>query len=194
VVRSYPTFRTVGRQRGPAAGVYSERAGATNSGLERSSNIDGQPLKRMRKITFLALLGLALCLTVRAARTPQTPLATAEVPKTPPGEQFSAWLAAFNSGERAQLETFRSHYAKPEEHAVDDVFAFRPQTGGFHLEKIEDSTATAHRPGQERGSDQFARFKLEVEANTLLTAARLPPNTDTLRERPHQSQIVKRTE
>src|ERR1700722_4505208 len=117
------------------------------------------------KITFLALLCTALCLAVRAARTPETQLPTAEIPKTRPGEQFSAWLAAFNSGERAQLETFRSHYAKPEEHKIDGIFAFRQQTGGFDLKKIEDSTAT-QLPGlvQERGSDQFAHFKMEVEA------------------------------
>lgn len=131
-------------------------------------------LNAFGKITFLALLGMALCLTVRAARTPQTQLATVEIPKTPPGEQFSAWLTAFNSGERAQLETFRSHYAKPEEHAVDDIFAFRQQTGGFHLEKIEDSTAT-QLTGlvQERGSDQFARFKIEVEAAAPYKVTRL---------------------
>ncbi len=117
------------------------------------------------KIAFLALACIALCLTVRAARTPQTQLARAETPKTPSGEQFSAWLAAFNSGERAQLETFRSHYAKPEEHKVDGIIAFRQQIGGFDLKKIEDSTAT-QLTGlvQERGSDQFARFKIAVEA------------------------------
>jgi D-alanyl-D-alanine carboxypeptidase len=117
------------------------------------------------KIAFLALSGMALCLTVRAARTPETQLAAAEIPKTPPGEQFSAWLAAFNSGERAQLETFRSHYAKPEEHKVDGILAFRQQTGGFDLKKIEDSTAT-QLTGlvEERGSDQFVHFNMEVEA------------------------------
>src|SRR5580698_1773505 len=117
------------------------------------------------RITFLALACMALCLTVRAARTHQTQRATTEIPKTPPGEQFSAWLAAFNSGERAQLESFRSHYAKPEEHKVDGIFAFRQQTGGFDLKKIEDSTAT-QLTGlvEERGSDQFAHFTIEVEA------------------------------
>lgn len=126
------------------------------------------------RITFLALACMALCLTVRAARTPQTKLATAQIPKTPPGEQFSAWLAAFNSGERAQLETFRSHYAKPEEHKVDGIFAFRQQTGGFDLKKIEDSTAT-QLTGlvEERGSDQFAHFNIEVEAAAPYKVIRL---------------------
>jgi CubicO group peptidase (beta-lactamase class C family) len=117
------------------------------------------------KTIFLALACLALGLTVRAARRPEAQVAAAEIPKTPPGEQFSAWLAAFNSGERTQLETFRSHYAKPEEHKVDGIVAFRQQTGGFDLKKIEDSTAT-QLTGlvEERGSDQFAHFKMEVEA------------------------------
>jgi D-alanyl-D-alanine carboxypeptidase len=126
------------------------------------------------KTTFLALLCVVLCLTVRAAWAPPTQLPTAEIPKTPPGEQFRAWLAAFNSGERAQLESFRSHFAKPEEHKVDDVFAFQQQTGGFHLRKIEDSTAT-QLSGlvQERGSDQFAHFEMEVASAAPYKVTRL---------------------
>jgi len=126
------------------------------------------------KITFLALACVALCVTVRPARPPQARLATPEIPKTPSGEQFSAWLAAFNSGERARLETFRSHYAKPEEHKADGIFAFRQQTGGFDLKKIEDSTAT-QLTGlvEERGSDQFAHFNMEVEAAAPYKVTRL---------------------
>ena len=126
--------------------------------------------KAFGRITFLALAGKwlshnILCLTVRAARTAQAQSATVEIPKTPAGEQFSAWFAAFNSGERAQLENFRSRFDKPEEHSVDGIFAFRQQTGGFDLKKIEDSTATElSGMVQERGSDQFAHFKMEVEA------------------------------
>jgi D-alanyl-D-alanine carboxypeptidase len=116
----------------------------------------------------ILLLGLALTglgFIIGATRTAQVQSAAVEIPKTAPGEQFSAWLAAFNSGERDQLEKFRSHYAKPDEHKVEGIFAFRQQTGGFDLRKIEDSTAT-QLTGlvQERGSDQFARFKIEVEA------------------------------
>jgi CubicO group peptidase (beta-lactamase class C family) len=101
----------------------------------------------------------------RDAQTAQGQSATVEIPKTPPGEQFSAWLAAFNSGDKAELEKFRSLFDKPEEHKVEDMLGFRQQTGGFDLKRIEDSTPT-QLTGlvQERDSDQFARFKIEVEA------------------------------
>jgi CubicO group peptidase (beta-lactamase class C family) len=88
-----------------------------------------------------------------------------ETPKTPAGEQFSAWLSAFNRGDRAQLEGFLSHYKNPGEHDVNGDLGFRQQTGGFDLKKIEE-TAPTRISGlvQERDSDQFARFIVEVEA------------------------------
>jgi D-alanyl-D-alanine carboxypeptidase len=118
----------------------------------------------------IALISLALAAmifarsTIGTAQAP-TSAAAAEVPKTPPGEQFSAWLAAFNSGDRAELEKFRGHFDKPEEHKVEGMLGFRQQTGGFDLKKIEDSSAT-QLTGlvQEHDSDQFVRFKIEVEA------------------------------
>jgi D-alanyl-D-alanine carboxypeptidase len=117
------------------------------------------------RFVLIALTLAALCFAVRAARTAQAQSATAEIPKTPPGEQFSAWLAAFNSGERAELEKFRSHFDKPEEHKVEGILGFRQQTGGFDLKKIEESSATKLTGlVQESDSDQFARFTMEVEA------------------------------
>jgi CubicO group peptidase (beta-lactamase class C family) len=88
-----------------------------------------------------------------------------EAPKTPAGEQFSGWLKAFNSGDRAQLEGFLSHYKDPSGHEVNGALGFRQQTGGFEVRKIEESGA-ARISGlvQERDSDQFARFTMEVEA------------------------------
>jgi D-alanyl-D-alanine carboxypeptidase len=120
---------------------------------------------RARGRLALIILAWALSVTANKARTPQAPSATAEIPKTAPGEQFSAWLTAFNNGDQAELEKFRSHFDKPEDHKVEDMLGFRQQTGGFDLRKIEDSTAT-QLTGlvQERNSDQFARFKVEVEA------------------------------
>jgi D-alanyl-D-alanine carboxypeptidase len=108
----------------------------------------------------LAILGF----TLSHLRTAKAQSATLDIPKTPVGEQLSGWLAAFNSGERAQLENFRSHFAKPEEHKVDGAFAFRQQVGGFDLKKIEESSATKLSVlVQERNSDQFARITIEVE-------------------------------
>jgi D-alanyl-D-alanine carboxypeptidase len=119
--------------------------------------------------TFKRSTGVALALaivgcTLGHARTAEAQSATVDVPKTPAGEQFSAWFAAFNSGERAQLESFRSHFLKPEEHKVDGAFAFRQQVGGFDLKKIEESGPTKLSVlVEERNSDQFARITIEVE-------------------------------
>ena len=87
-----------------------------------------------------------------------------ETPKTPAGEQFTAWLKSFNSGDRAQIEEFVSNFKDPSGHEVNGVLGFRQQTGGFDLKKIEESAPT--RIGglvQERDSDQFARFTMDVE-------------------------------
>jgi D-alanyl-D-alanine carboxypeptidase len=123
-----------------------------------------------RSLTFgsFALIALALAgftLSARPVGMSQAPSTAPEIPKTPPGEQFSAWLAAFNSGDRGKLEELRSHFDKPEEHKVEGMLGFRQQSGGFDVKKIEESSAT-QLTGlvQERDSDQFARFKIEVEA------------------------------
>ncbi len=64
-------------------------------------------------------------------------LAQTTVPDTPAGHTLQAWLDAFNSGDRAKIET----YVKTIDHsqAVDGMVAFRTQTGGFELLSIESS-------------------------------------------------------
>lgn len=118
------------------------------------------------KVALFVFLGAAFTLvTCATSAARQSGGAAPEVPKTPPGEQFTAWLAAFNSGDMGELEKFRSHFDKPEEHKVEDLLGFRQQTGGFDLKKIEESSDT-RLSGlvQERNSDQIARFTIEVEA------------------------------
>lgn len=89
-----------------------------------------------------------------------------QVPNTPAGEQFSAWLTAFNSGERPQFEEIRKRFKNPSEQEVEGLLGFRRMTGGFELRKIGESTPT-RMSGlvQERSSDQFAHFVMEVEPN-----------------------------
>src|SRR5271168_5243863 len=119
----------------------------------------------LSKIVLLTLALAGVCFAARFAQASQSPSASVEIPKTPPGEQFSAWLTAFNNGDKAELEKFRSHFDKPEEHKVEGTFGFRQQTGGFDLKKTEESSATKLTGlVQERDSDQFARFSMEVEA------------------------------
>jgi D-alanyl-D-alanine carboxypeptidase len=91
---------------------------------------------------------------------------TVEPPKTPAGEQLSAWLAAFNSGDRGQMEEILAHFKDRGDREVNGMLGFRQGTGGFDLKKIEES-APLRISGlmQERDSDQFARFTMDVEAD-----------------------------
>src|SRR5580658_10589850 len=118
---------------------------------------------RFARIVPFVLVAVALAFATHAMKAAPAQSATVDIPKTPAGEQFSAWLAAFNSGERAQLETFRSRFAKPEEHKIEGAFAFRQQVGGFDLKKVDESSPTKLSVlVQERNSDQFARITIEV--------------------------------
>src|SRR5437667_8624211 len=86
----------------------------------------------------------ALVLALAAALAPQTspqPQAAAQpqsaIPDTPAGHTFKAWLDAFNSGDRAQLDAYFHKYdpGKP----VDQEMHFRGMTGGFDLLQIVKS-------------------------------------------------------
>jgi hypothetical protein len=89
--------------------------------------------------------------------------ASAEVviPDTPAGRTMSAWLEAFNSGDRIRLDDYYKKY-DPEKHA-DDVMGFRDRVGGFELVSVEKSA-----PRRivfllkERNSEMRALAKLQV--------------------------------
>ena len=87
-------------------------------------------------------------------------------PDTPAGRQFSAWLTAFNSGDRAiLLKYFQENFPARADH-IDEAFEFRNESGGFEFKKAEESTPL-HYTGivQEHASDQMARFTIDVEAD-----------------------------
>src|SRR6267143_4109339 len=64
-------------------------------------------------------------------------LAQVTVPDTPAGHTLQAWLAAFNSGDRARIETYVRTVDQSQ--SVDGMISFRNQTGGFELLSIESS-------------------------------------------------------
>jgi CubicO group peptidase (beta-lactamase class C family) len=92
--------------------------------------------------------------------------AEAAAARTQPSfRQFSAWLAAFNSGDRAQYRQFLEKNYPTRVSNLDQEMDFRARTGGFKFRKLEQASATrVSGLVQERGSDQFARFTLEVES------------------------------
>src|ERR1700738_1291711 len=59
------------------------------------------------------------------------------VPDTAAGRTLQAWLAAFNSGDRARIETYVKTVDQSQ--SVDRMISFRNQTGGFELLSIESS-------------------------------------------------------
>ncbi len=64
-------------------------------------------------------------------------LAQATIPDTPAGRTLRAWLDAFNSGDRAKIETYVKTIDPSQ--SVDGMLSFRSQTGGFDLLSIEGS-------------------------------------------------------
>ena len=111
-----------------------------------------------------------------------------------PFRQFSAWLAAFNSGDRTRIGQFlETNYPSMK---LDAQMNFRERTGGFELRALEQATATTLTGlVQERGSDQFARFVLVVEPAEPNRIARLgfagiPRPADFPMPRMNEAEIV----
>lgn len=79
-------------------------------------------------------------------------------------KQFEAWLAAFNSGDRATLLQYLEKNSPERAKEVDHILGFREATGGFELKKAEASTPTEFKAlVKEKDSDQFARVTLDVQ-------------------------------
>jgi D-alanyl-D-alanine carboxypeptidase len=105
------------------------------------------------------------------------------IPNTQPGRILRAWLAAFDSGDRATLKRFLQAHEPQRVPQIDDLMQFREDTGGFDLRAVEQSSATKMTVLlQEHLSDQFARLVFEVKpsapqriVNASLMAIRRPP-------------------
>jgi CubicO group peptidase (beta-lactamase class C family) len=86
------------------------------------------------------------------------------LPDTPAARQFFALLAVFNSGERGGMRSFLQANFPEQVENLDDDMRLRKATGGFDVRKIESSSPTLLTGLlQERDSDQFFGFTMEVE-------------------------------
>lgn len=84
------------------------------------------------------------------------------IPDTPAGHTLTAWLDAFNSGDRARIQAYLAKYepTKP----LDATVAFREQTGGFELLGIDKSERLhIEFRVKEKGSPTTAFGKIEVK-------------------------------
>jgi D-alanyl-D-alanine carboxypeptidase len=89
----------------------------------------------------------------------------AQIPDTPAGRQFSEWLSAFNSGDRATMQAF---FDKSMTFGrIDQDMGIRERTGGYDVKKMEESTGTRIVVlAQERGpAKQFSRIAMSVAAD-----------------------------
>src|ERR1022692_1100641 len=77
---------------------------------------------------------LAVLLAVPAFAQPQ-------IPEGPAGRALQAFLKAFNSADRSQIENYINTYDSTQ--TADGLVAFRAQTGGFTLLSIERSAPAA---------------------------------------------------
>jgi D-alanyl-D-alanine carboxypeptidase len=106
--------------------------------------------------TRFRALSLAVLLLSYAAT------ASAQVPDTPAGRAFSAWLTAINSGDRATVQQFidKNMPGRP----VDATLGIRTQTGGFDVKKVEETSDTRIVVlAQERGPAKvFVRITLSL--------------------------------
>jgi CubicO group peptidase (beta-lactamase class C family) len=92
-----------------------------------------------------------------------------------PFQQLSAWLEAFNTGDRARISQFRETNFPSMN--LDAQMNFRARTGGLELRALERATPTSLTGlVQERDSDQFGRFTIEVDAAEPHRILRFPIN------------------
>jgi hypothetical protein len=87
--------------------------------------------RRSISLGFLVSLGFLNTVVVGCL------MAQVTVPDTPAGHTLQAWLEAFNSGDRAKIETYIKNVDSSQ--SVDGLISFRNQTGGFDLLGIESS-------------------------------------------------------
>jgi CubicO group peptidase (beta-lactamase class C family) len=132
------------------------------------------------KPRVLVLLSAALLIPAGSGLAGASPAAAGQAapavqPAPSPAErQFRAWLAAFNTGDRAAYEAFVREHAPSRAARIDNDMSMFSMTGGFDIRAIESATATsATCLVQERAWEQVARAVVEVEAAPPHHMARL---------------------
>jgi hypothetical protein len=106
-------------------------------------------------------------------------LADVAIPETPPGHALSAWLDAFNSGDRARLEAFTKTFEP--ERSADSYLRWRADTGAYDLLEIyaTDKRNVFFRvKSQTNGVEEVGRLALsatEPMSVTKLGAWPIPP-------------------
>jgi D-alanyl-D-alanine carboxypeptidase len=123
-------------------------------------------ISRHPMLTALVLFGLLFFAPACQAQT--------EFPNTPAGNQAKVWLDSFNAGDAEKHKEFLRKNAPTRLERADREMGLRAMSGGFDIKKVEESTPTKMVAlVQERASDQFVRFTIEVDAGEQHQITRL---------------------
>ncbi len=108
---------------------------------------------RMRNVVLLGFVSM-----LAYAAEPGT-----TIPETPAGQVLRAWLAAFNSGDRAEVADYLGKYEPDKKDSADRLLDFRERTGGFALIRVEKSEPR-HLEAlvKEREGSNYGRLEMEV--------------------------------
>jgi CubicO group peptidase (beta-lactamase class C family) len=89
-----------------------------------------------------------------------------------PYQRFSAWLEAFNSGDRSRIADFLASNFPSRD--VEQELAFRGRTGGFSLSALQEVSPTSISGFlEDRDSDDFVSFNLTIEPDGARRIANL---------------------
>jgi retinol-binding protein 3 len=114
-----------------------------------------------RQLCLILALAVPACGQQTTAPKTQA-VSKANIPDTPAGHTLSAWLEAFNSGDRNLLAAYFQKYEPSK--SVDDEMGFRDMTGGFDvLEIVKSEKLHLEVLVKERQSETRAIANLEVK-------------------------------
>jgi len=116
------------------------------------------------------VVGMAACRGSSAPPSPSPSPSAGSAAATPAQQQLTAWLTAFNAGDRAALlayhqQAFPYDVASDDVHDIDRELGLSQGTGGFELKKTESPKPTSIvATMKERHSDRFAQVTMDVDA------------------------------
>jgi D-alanyl-D-alanine carboxypeptidase len=144
-------------------------------------------------ILCISLLGFADAARPQEKAAPTAQSGTQSLPTgTPAAQQFSAWLDAFNSGDRSKLQAFLEKNFPARAPNLEQELRFRNMTGGFEFKKAEEPRANNFSGTlKERNSDRFVHLEMEVEPaepHRILRMLVRPIPTPTISMAPRMSE------
>lgn len=125
-------------------------------------------MPRSLALTFVIAICLDIASTPAVGQSKEPVESAVHIPSTPAGNLLSLWLATFNTGDKDTIQRFQSEHLDPADvkdpaRRLGREMGLRQQTGGFELEKIENSAATRISGiVKEKNSDRRARITLSV--------------------------------